>query len=164
MKKFLAILVVSLLWCNTGFAEKINLICKERTNKYPLPAVLIFDMKLQRVSPCDTCQKKLFYIDDRKILWSSIAGMTTGEKMVETNWIDRIEGEWMRTNHYVDEAEYKRLSMENNEIVMSDEKDWNKKTQRIFHLNYNSKKISKNGIAEYQKVDMFDCKKKKSVF
>ena len=29
------------------------------------------------------------------------------------------------------EAEYKRLSMENNEIVMSDEKDWNKKTQRI---------------------------------
>ena len=90
--------------------------------------------------------------------------MTTGEKMVETNWIDRIEGEWMRTNHYVDEAEYKRLSMENNEIVMSDEKDWNKKTQRIFHLNYNSKKISKNGIAEYQKVDMFDCKKKKSVF
>ena len=153
-----------LLWCNVGVAEKINLICKERTNKYPLPSVLILDMKLQYVFPCDTCEKESFYIDDRKILWSDAFGLTTGEKMVVTEWIDRIEGWRMKTRHYVDEAEYKRLAKENNEIVLSDEKDWNRKIRNIFHLHYNSKKMTKKGIAEYQQENMFDCKKKESVF
>jgi len=159
MKKLLSLIFLTLMFCNVGSAEKINLVCQDRENQW-LPYVLIFDMKKNNVQRCVTCDWQTFHKSERMILWSSLsASKSQNWRMVQLNDINRIEGVYQRSRIYIDKKTYDRIGYLNNEIFIKDENDFNKKMRKRFFM-YASE-ARENKIKE--EVDIFDCKRKEKV-
>ena len=161
MKKIFLYLFISLLFNNTAFSEKINLVCQDTKKKW-LPYVFIFDMKNNHVQRCVTCEWETFYKSERMILWSSLTWSSSENwRMVQLNDISRVEGIYFRTRIYIDKKTYDRIANLNYEIIMDkDENDFNEKLRKIYFLD--ASEARKNKIKE-EVVDIFDCKRKEKV-